>query len=64
MKMDYPVRRLCLYLEASPSGFYGWERRQAQPCARALENQSLAQEIDQIHTRSRQTYGAPRIHRE
>lgn len=64
MKMDYPVRRLCLYLEASPSGFYDWERRQTQPCARALENQSLAQEIDQIHTRSRQTYGAPRIHRE
>jgi transposase InsO family protein len=64
MKMDYPVRRLCLYLNASPSGFYDWEQRQVHPCARALENQSLAQEIDQIHTRSRQTYGAPRIHRE
>ena len=64
MKMDYPVRRLGLYLNASPSGFYDWEQRQVHPCARALENQSLAQEIDQIHTRSRQTYGAPRIHRE
>ena len=64
MKMDYPVRRLCLYLNASPSGFYDWGQRQARPCARALENQSLAQEIDQIHTRSRQTYGAPRIQRE
>jgi putative transposase len=64
MKNDYPVRRLCLYLEASPSGFYDWERRQAQPCARALENQSLAQEIDLIHARSRQTYGAPRVQRE
>lgn len=64
MKSDYPVRRLCLYLEASPSGFYGWERRQLQPSARALENQSLAQEIDRIHTGSRQTYGAPRIQRE
>jgi putative transposase len=64
MKADYPIRRLCLYLKASPSGFYGWERRQAKPCARALENQSLAREIGQLHARSRQTYGAPRIERE
>jgi len=61
MKTDYPVRRLCLYLKVSPSGFYDWEQRQLHPSARALENQSLAQEIDQIHARSRKTYGAPRI---
>jgi transposase InsO family protein len=64
MKIDYPVRRLCLYLKVSPSGFYDWEQRQVHPCARALENQSLAQEIDQIHRRSRQTYGAPRVEQE
>jgi transposase InsO family protein len=64
MKLDYPVRRLCLYLKVSPSGFYAWAQRQAHPGARALENQSLAQAIDRIHTRSRQTYGAPRIERE
>lgn len=64
MKMDHPVRLLCLYLKASPSGFYDWERRQLSPCARTLQNQSLAREIDQIHTRSRQTYGAPRIEKE
>ena len=64
MKNDYPVRLLGLYLEASPSGFYDWERRQVCPCARALENQSLAQEIGQIHSRSRKTYGAPRIQRQ
>jgi putative transposase len=58
------VRRLCLYLKASPSGFYEWEQRQVHPGARALENQALAHQIDQIHTRSRQTYGAPRIERE
>ena len=62
--MNYPVRRLCLYLKVSPSGFYDWEQRQVHPCARALENQSLAQEIDQIHTRSRKTYGAPRVEKE
>ena len=64
MKNDHSIRLLCLYLEASPSGFYDWEQRQVDPCARALENQSLSQEIDQIHARSRQTYGAPRIQRE
>jgi transposase InsO family protein len=64
MKHGHSIRTLCLYLKASPSGFYQWEKRQARPCARALENQSLAQEIAQIHARSRQTYGAPRIEKE
>jgi hypothetical protein len=61
MKHDHPVRLLCLYLKASCSGFYQWEQRQRQPCARVLENDALAQEIGRIHARSRQTYGAPRI---
>jgi transposase InsO family protein len=64
MKNVHSVRLLCLYLKASPSGFYDWEQRQLHPCARTLENQSLAREIGQIHDRSRHTYGAPRIERE
>ena len=64
MKHEHAIRVLCLYLKASPSGFYQWEKRQARPSARALENQSLAQEIERIHARSRQTYGAPRIEQE
>jgi putative transposase len=64
MKHKHSIRVLCLYLKASPSGFYQWEKRQARPSARALENQSLAQEIERIHARSRQTYGAPRIEKE
>jgi transposase InsO family protein len=61
MRKDHPVRRLCLYLKASPSGFYDWVQRQAHPCARALENQSLAREIKSLHAHSRETYGSPRI---
>jgi putative transposase len=61
MKNNHSIRTLCLYLKASPSGFYAWEKRQSRPCARARENQALAQEIEQIHARSRQTYGAPRV---
>jgi putative transposase len=64
MKNDHSVRTLCLYLKASPSGFYAWEKRQLGPSARVLENQALAQQIGQIHAHSRQTYGAPRIERE
>jgi transposase InsO family protein len=64
MKHEHSIRTLCLYLKASPSGFYQWEQRQGRPSARALEDQSLAQEIAQIHARSRQTYGAPRIEKE
>jgi transposase InsO family protein len=64
MKHEHSIRVLCLYLNASPSGFYQWEKRQARPSARALENQSLAQEIERIHARSRQTYGTPRIEKE
>jgi transposase InsO family protein len=64
MKHEHSIQVLCLYLKASPSGFYQWEQRQSRPSARALENQSLAQEIARIHARSRQTYGAPRIEKE
>jgi putative transposase len=61
MKNDHPIRTLCLYLEVSPSGFYDWEQRRVQPCARLVENEGLAQEIKNIHAHSRETYGSPRI---
>lgn len=61
MKHEHPIRTLCLYLAVSPSGFYDWEQRQLQPCARALENQSLALEIKRLHALSRETYGSPRL---
>jgi transposase InsO family protein len=55
---------LCLHLEVSTSGYYDWQRRRLRPGPRAVEDQALAQEIDQIHTRSRKTYGAPRVEKE
>ena len=64
MKNEHPIRTLCLYLEVSPSGFYDWEQRQVQPCARLVEDQGLAHEIKSIHAHSRETYGSPRIVRE
>jgi putative transposase len=64
MKHDHSILALCLYLEVSSSGYYDWQRRRLCPGPRAVENQALAQEIGRIHTRSRQTYGAPRVEKE
>ena len=64
MKNDHPILTLCRHLKVSPSGYYGWQKRRVCPSPRAVEDHALAQEIDQIHTRSRQTYGAPRVERE
>lgn len=61
MKDSYSILSLCQHLQVSPSGFYDWQKRQNSPGPRARENETLAQEIQQIHQRSRQTYGSPRI---
>jgi len=45
----------------SRSGYYDWLKR--QPSRRAREDVELSQQIVDIHTRSRETYGSPRIHR-
>jgi len=64
MKKDHPILRLCLHLEVSASGYYDWQRLRSCPGQRAMEDQALAQEIGRIHTRSRETYGAPRVEKE
>lgn len=58
----FPVATMCRILGVSTSGFHSWRRR--GPSTRAQEDAKLAQEIRAIHTRSRGTYGAPRIHAE
>lgn len=64
MKMDHSILTLCRHLEVSVSGYYDWQRRRLCPGPRAVEDQALAREIDQIHARSRQTYGSPRVEKE
>jgi putative transposase len=61
MKDEHPILSLCLHLEVSPSGYYAWQKRHDWPGPRALQDRALVQEIDQIHARSRQTYGSPRV---
>jgi putative transposase len=45
----------------SRSGYYDWLKR--QPSRRARKDVELSQQIVDIHIRSRETYGSPRIHR-
>jgi putative transposase len=56
----FSIRAMCRVLEVSPSGYYAWRRRMIS--ARTRENLNLRQRIKTIHDRSRQIYGAPRIH--
>jgi len=58
----YGVKRLCRVLEVSRSGFYAWDGR--PPSGRAVRDAELAELIDEVHQRSRRTYGAPRVHAE
>lgn len=59
-KKNHRISRMCRTLKVSKSGFYGWRDR--LPSARARADTLLSEEIVRIHTESRETYGAPRIH--
>jgi transposase InsO family protein len=61
MRNAHSIAMLCENLLVSASGFYDWDRRRSAPGPRAVEDLALADEIAAIHSRSRQTYGAPRI---
>lgn len=55
----YPIATMCRVLGVSSSGYYAWRKR--LPSARAQADALLKERIEAIHTRSRGTYGAPRI---
>lgn len=59
---QYPVATMSEVLGVSRSGFYAWARR--GPSQRAGQDSVLGDSIQRIHTYSRGTYGAPRIHAE
>lgn len=56
------IATLCRVLGVSPGGYYA--RLKRPPSARARADAELCAQITEIHRRSRQTYGAPRIHAE
>jgi putative transposase len=61
-KTSYSVSMLCKVLKISRSGYYDWKNR--PPSKRATENAALTERIREVHHRSRETYGYPRVHAE
>jgi putative transposase len=57
-----PVALLCRMLGVSRSGYYAWRDR--PPSKRNRQDVALTAKICEIHRRSRQTYGSPRVHAE
>jgi putative transposase len=62
-KASYPVTALCRMLGVSKSGYYAWRSR--SPSERRRQDALLIEKIREIHnSRSRETYGYPRVHAE
>src|SRR5438105_9251539 len=61
MSAQYKVAWLCEALLISRSGYYDWKKRRSKPGPREVENTRLREQIREQFTRSRQTYGSPRI---
>jgi putative transposase len=61
-KTHHGVSLLARVLGVSRQGYYAWKNR--GPSWRARQDEALTETITKIHTRSRWTYGAPRIHAE
>jgi putative transposase len=57
-----PVALLCRMLGVSRSGYYAWRSR--PPSMRSRQDVTLTAKIGEIHRRSRETYGSPRVHAE
>jgi putative transposase len=61
-KAHHTVSRLARVLGVARAGYYAFTSRPASP--RTLADQALTDQIQEIHARSRGTYGAPRVHAE
>lgn len=61
-KARFPVSLVCKMVGVSKSGYYAWRSR--APSRRSREDAALTEKIREIHERSRETYGYPRVHAE
>jgi putative transposase len=56
----FPVETMARVLGVSKAGYYAWRHR--SPSAHARADAALLERIRAVHTASRETYGAPRVH--
>ena len=61
MSGQHKVAWLCEALLVSRSGYYDWKERRHSPGPRQMENMRMRESIRLEFTRSRQTYGSPRL---
>jgi putative transposase len=59
---DRSVKRCCELFEVSRAAYY--QRRNGQPCARAVSDAELTDQIREIHDDSNGSYGSPRVTKE
>jgi putative transposase len=59
-RAGHSVKRACELLKVSRAAYYA--RRTGTPGPRAVRDAELTEQITAVHTRSRGTYGAPRVH--
>jgi transposase InsO family protein len=58
-RSTHGVQKMCRIIGASRSGYYIWKKQSQN--RRQKENEKILMEIREAHTRSRRTYGSPRI---
>ncbi len=61
-RTSFSIPLMCRILGLSRSGYYGWRDR--PPSKRSREDAALTEKIREIHRRSTETYGSPRVHAE
>lgn len=58
----FGVEPILRVINVRTSTFYGWLKRAAHPCERAVVDLGLVTEIVEVHDLSGGTYGCPRVH--
>jgi len=58
----FGVEPILRVINTRTSTYYGWVKRQTQPCEHTTVDQGLITEITAVHERSGGTYGSPRVH--
>ncbi len=61
-KADFPVRILCRLMGVSHAGYYAWRGR--GPSQRQRSEERIVTKMRAIQARTKQSYGAPRMHDE